>query len=167
MKKIYQRLWNILLILLLLCAGVYILFLRDTCNSLKDTCRVQSRQRTGYIYRDILKWFKDEHGKYPDSIEELVPDYLPSLYDWRLGYFSDPYYSGAIRKYWKENGESPDSLEALVPKYLSDLSDANWSYIYNANDCSFEMILTFETASNSHCMSVDPNGVMSISVTSL
>lgn len=165
MKKLSQKLWTICLILLILCAGVYILFLRDRCNILKDKLHVQSLQITGYRYKGILEWFKTEKGEYPPSLEELVPNPLLSIYDLRLGYGDDPYYWEAIRKYRKENNEWPASLEVLVPKYLSDLSSVNWEYTCDPNGLSYNLCIVSETSLYQYTISASPEGVLCYGLT--
>ncbi len=165
MKKLYQRLWNTCLILLLLCAGVYILLLRDRCNILEEKFHIQSSQMTGYKYRDFLEWYKNENSRYPILLEELVPDYLSSLYDWRLGYYGDPYYWKAIRKYTKENKERPASLETLVPYYVSECPTLEYSC--DPNGLDYELSLTSETSSYEFTVIITPKSIYWLTPASL
>ena len=165
MKKIYQRLWNILLVLLLLSAGIYIFFLRDECGILKDKCHIQSSELTGHTYRGILEWFKVEKGRYPTSLEELIPDYLSSLYDWKLGYSNDPYYWQAIRRLRKENNENPASLETWVPRYQPERPALEYSC--NPKGLDYELNLTSETSSFEFSVTVTPTSVYWTTMASL
>ncbi|MDH4201900.1 MAG: hypothetical protein OEV87_03315 [Phycisphaerae bacterium] len=158
MKKKYQRLWNIFLILLLLCAGVYILFLSDERDILKDKCHFLSLGKVGYGYTSTLERYKEQKGQYPDLLERLVPDYLPSLYYYGLGYFSDPYHWDAIKKYRKDKSEWPTNLEQLTPNYLSDLSHVNWEYSCDPNGLYYELSLSCDITSYEETLMFDSKG---------
>ncbi|MHC4552479.1 MAG: hypothetical protein ACYSUT_06905 [Planctomycetota bacterium] len=157
MKKIYQRLWNAFLILLLLCAGVYILLLQDQRDTIKDECHILSSELTGNIYQSVLEQYKTKKGRYPDSLNELIPDYLSSLYDWKLGYGRDPYYYQAGQKYVKNNDERPASLETLVPQYVPECPTLK--YTCDPNGLDYELSLTSETSSYEFTVSITPRGV--------
>ena len=158
MKTLSHRLLTVFLLTLLLCAGVYILFLRDRCEILRDKCHGKSLELTGNKFTWILKRYRDENGKYPASLNELVPEYLPSLYSYGLGYFSDPYHWDAVEKYRKNKGEWPTSLEQLVPKYLSDLSHVDWEYSCDPNGLAYELSLSCDISLYEELLSFDSEG---------
>jgi len=109
------------------------------------------------MYTETLNAYKNELGKYPSLLDDLIPKYVPSLSVFQFS-SSDPYLWDAIKKYYKDTGENPSSLEALVPNYFPDISFKNWEYTCDPNGMTYKLSITSEVSIYRHSFWFGPEG---------
>lgn len=109
------------------------------------------QQTERWEVQQAVRAYRAEHGRNPDSLEELVPEYLaevptnaqgePMAYNPATGQVFDREGEGqrlarlrqAIQEYAQERRHYPPNLRALTPQYLSEIprTEGGESFAYN------------------------------------